>query len=341
MTPEAEQQLKDKQWLVDQHVVQLISIVELAKRLAVTPGTVSRRLKAHGIVSPSQQQLREASNLRKYGVKNSGQVHGSRERAKKTMEDKYGGHVWSTPNRHVRDATCLAKYGDANVGRTNYAKQKAKRTNNERYGCDHERGSHISKEIRDILTNRDWLVDQHHAQQRSILSISDQLGVSTSTVVTSMDKLSIEVVAWYHKVPPDVHAKLTDTEWMIHQNVDLIKSGTQIAKELNVDPWTVQRRFTEAGIDIKLHNSSAGEREVRQFIKEINVESVHNDRCLISPKEVDLYIPAHNLAIEYCGVYWHSEGSGKDRRYHQAKQQKCAELGIQLLTIYDCAIPSR
>jgi hypothetical protein len=59
------------------------------------------------------------------------------------------------------------------------------------------------------------------------------------------------------------------------------------------------------------------------------------DRQTISPLELDIYIPSLNVAIEYCGLYWHSELQGKHRMYHQYKMVNCAEKGIRLITIFE------
>lgn len=58
-------------------------------------------------------------------------------------------------------------------------------------------------------------------------------------------------------------------------------------------------------------------------------------RKIIPPKELDIYLPSHNLAIEFNGLYWHSEESGKASDYHLSKHAACAERGIQLLTIWE------
>lgn len=61
-----------------------------------------------------------------------------------------------------------------------------------------------------------------------------------------------------------------------------------------------------------------------------------NDRYILgNKKEIDIYIPETNLAIEYCGMYWHSEKMGKDQYYHVDKYQLCKEKGIKLLTIFE------
>ena len=83
---------------------------------------------------------------------------------------------------------------------------------------------------------------------------------------------------------------------------------------------------------------SKPEQILRYFISEnfpdINV--VYNDRTVISPKELDIYFPDKNLAIEICGLYWHGEiSSGKSKDYHYIKMINCFNKGIRLLTIFE------
>lgn len=63
------------------------------------------------------------------------------------------------------------------------------------------------------------------------------------------------------------------------------------------------------------------------------------NRTLIGPKEVDIYLPEHNLAVEYCGMYWHSHGDRDDERKnkmrHAEKHRLCAEKGVRLITLYE------
>ena len=66
---------------------------------------------------------------------------------------------------------------------------------------------------------------------------------------------------------------------------------------------------------------------------------VQRDRSLIGPKELDIYLPEHNLAVEYCGMYWHSHADREDERKnkhkHAEKHRLCAEKGIRLITLYE------
>lgn len=60
-----------------------------------------------------------------------------------------------------------------------------------------------------------------------------------------------------------------------------------------------------------------------------------NDRTIIKPKELDIYIPELKLAIEYNGIYWHSIESGADKYVHRNKSVACRNLGIRLIHIFE------
>jgi len=62
---------------------------------------------------------------------------------------------------------------------------------------------------------------------------------------------------------------------------------------------------------------------------------ITNTRKLIPPFELDLYIPEKEIAIEFNGLYWHSEKAGTKRNYHYDKWKQCQEKGIQLITIWE------
>lgn len=51
-------------------------------------------------------------------------------------------------------------------------------------------------------------------------------------------------------------------------------------------------------------------------------------------REIDIYCPEHKLAIEFNGLYWHSE-IHKYRRYHLEKTEACEAQGVQLIHIWE------
>lgn len=84
---------------------------------------------------------------------------------------------------------------------------------------------------------------------------------------------------------------------------------------------------------------TAAELELKQFIESFNLTVITNSRRIIAPLELDIYVPELKLAIEYNGLYWHSSSCKKDDQYfknkHLIKTQKCEELGITLLHIFE------
>lgn len=63
-------------------------------------------------------------------------------------------------------------------------------------------------------------------------------------------------------------------------------------------------------------------------------EIFRSKRNIIPPKELDLYIPSLNIAIEFNGIYWHSE-KYKEKDEHFNKTQMCNEKGITLIHIWE------
>jgi len=84
-----------------------------------------------------------------------------------------------------------------------------------------------------------------------------------------------------------------------------------------------------------LKGISKQELEFEDFIKSLDVKYYKHDRQLIKPYELDFVLPDYKLAIEYCGLYWHSELMGKDKRYHLNKLDRCLKHGYNLITIFE------
>lgn len=81
--------------------------------------------------------------------------------------------------------------------------------------------------------------------------------------------------------------------------------------------------------------SSRPEQELRAAIASIyNGEVLANTHTIISPLELDIYLPEKKLAIEYDGLYFHNDNVVKPN-YHILKTTKCEEHGIQLIHVFE------
>ena len=76
------------------------------------------------------------------------------------------------------------------------------------------------------------------------------------------------------------------------------------------------------------------EKDIVTFIKSLGVELVENDKSIIKPYELDIYIPEYKLAIEFNGLYWHSE-LFVDSNYHLNKTKLCEANGVRLIHVFE------
>lgn len=80
---------------------------------------------------------------------------------------------------------------------------------------------------------------------------------------------------------------------------------------------------------------SSYEIELQQFLSSIGVAFENSNRKILSQsKELDIYVPSHNFAIEFNGLYWHST----DKRgglLHLMKTKECECNGIRLMHIFE------
>ncbi|MGN1218406.1 MAG: hypothetical protein ACI4TD_10600, partial [Phocaeicola sp.] len=90
---------------------------------------------------------------------------------------------------------------------------------------------------------------------------------------------------------------------------------------------------------------SQGEKDVLSFVKDhYNGPTKENVRIVpdflvegkvVHKAELDIYLPNLHLAIEYNGVYYH-DISMKGKGYHVGKRKACEEVGIRLISIWEC-----
>lgn len=83
------------------------------------------------------------------------------------------------------------------------------------------------------------------------------------------------------------------------------------------------------------YSVSKVEKDLRNFIQDIFESSlIFNCRQIIKGKELDVYMPDLRIAIEFNGLYWHSE-EHKNSSYHYDKWLSCKENNILLLQVWE------
>ena len=87
------------------------------------------------------------------------------------------------------------------------------------------------------------------------------------------------------------------------------------------------------------NNVSSGEQEMFEFVRDAlpaGTLILQSNRKEIYPYELDIFVPALKVAIEFNGTYWHSE-LYKRKDSHVKKQKKCLQNGIQLIQVTEHA----
>lgn len=85
-------------------------------------------------------------------------------------------------------------------------------------------------------------------------------------------------------------------------------------------------------------SKSLWELEVFEYVKSKFPDAVTGDRIVLSPKEVDVYVPSLKIGFECHGLYWHSEGCACkdpiDKRTHIDKLELAERSGVRLYQFF-------
>lgn len=248
-----------------------------------------------------------------------------------------------------RKKTVLKKYGVDNVAKANISKQNTIKTNLIRYGTTHPSQNEKTKQKKNI-TNLERYGVEHVLQNKTIHKRSVETHKNRTGYLHPMynpktkqkiknytkEKYGCDHLSQIH-ISPESLNKLQNKEWLYDQHVVQKKCLTQISTELGLSATskTISDYCKRHDIEIQKTIVSIAEKEIYEYIKSLGFNDVEmSNRSAISPKELDIYIPSKNIAIEYCGLYWHSD-IYKDRKYHVNKMKACNDKGIRLITIFE------
>jgi hypothetical protein len=263
------------------------------------------------------------TNIERYGVDNPAKLPEIKKRAAKTNIERYGGISPMNSPDVIKKAneTSMDRYGTIHPMQCDDVKNKCRESNIEKYGFAYS-------------------FEDDDVRKKAIDSIVKKYGKNTPYASKEVqEKIRNGFQSKYGKHPTQSH--ITDESLSILRSKKSLSSmcddmtSNQIASELGVSHNTVVVYLRNHGL-MAVQNSSTFEREVVEFIKLNNSNDIlTNERCMIKPHELDVYIPECSLAFECNGSYWHSEKQGKDKHYHLNKTKLCDEKGIQLIHIWE------
>jgi virulence-associated protein VapD len=213
-----------------------------------------------------------------------------------------------------RASTNLVTYGHENIGQSEFAKAAHKALY-----TDKNKVAEITKGMKDTCLERHGF---ENPQQNPEIKAKTIATLQTLYNVSNVNQIHIDPVSM---------STLSDKEALA--NILRVKSISETSEMLSVCRQTIIKYHNDHGLDIIDLSKSQFEVEMEMFLNEYGINCYVNNRKVID-KELDFYIPDHNLAIECHGLYWHSESMGKDKSYHKNKTDQCQALGIQLLSIF-------
>ncbi|MDX8384527.1 MAG: hypothetical protein R8M45_10635 [Ghiorsea sp.] len=285
----------------------------------------------------------KADNLAKYGVENFSQTQEFKDKSKATCLDRYGVEypIQLTEVKDKRKVTCLEKYGVQNYYQSHEFKEKTKATCLEKYGVEYTSQVQEYKE-KSKATNLDrygvesYTQTKEHKDKKKAVCL-EKYGVEHYSQTTeSKEKAKATVI---ETANADDRAWYWDEEQFLEKYCKYV-SVYDMAIGEGVQNSTIYSLIQRLGLTEELgigkSGRSSGEINVYDYICTLSDNVEHSNRKLISPKEIDIYLPDHNLAIEFNGLYWHSEfAGGKDKNYHKNKMEACSRQGINLVMIPD------
>jgi len=219
-----------------------------------------------------------------------------------------------------RKATNKRRYGVENALSCPKIREKAKNTLIKKYGVD----CYAKTEAAKARAKRFYTDNPSHFQnmaQKRTETLRNSNQYSDNYRSTILKRLGFENKQKFEK-------------YLINENHVKKRTASEIAQDLNIGVSSVCKWFERFNISLKYYYTSMSELAIGEFLESNNVSIIKNDRTIIEGPELDIVIPCKKVAIEYCGLYWHSEDF-KDKNYHFNKWKMCVDRGVQLLTIFE------
>lgn len=300
------------------------------------------------IASKEVQEKIMEKVLTRYDGKHFTQTEEYKEKMQKHYSEKYGEGVISpfgSPEvlEKIRQRN-ISALGVANPFSSPTIQKKIRETLMERYGVDNPMKSHLIKKRVEATCLRVYgkpnpmqsAVIKNRIVERNIRNFGVEHFYQTDEFKKKSMKTMTERYGRHFQsshLPQDTLDKLNDPIFM---QIEYEKMGApKLAKILEVNSDTIYEYLKKHSIPINPNvGTSFAERSIAEFVESLGVTIVRNDRTILDGKELDIFIPSHNLAIEYNGVFWHST-KFKSPRTHIDKTIKCESKGVRLIQIFE------
>ena len=261
-----------------------------------------------------------------------------------------------------REATCMTKYGTTNGGWTEEAQKKIKQHFKEKIGSESWAGSKEFKtKVRETCRGRygsdSWFGSAEFREKIPSI-LMKKYGVTNTfklpearvrRAIAALKRLYVSLSEGSSNVIP----LFSESELL-----DLaIKDGKSVSSSVEF-PWKCPKCGVEFTSKIDwngfhrrkfaawcptcfppLAGRSKVETEFAMFIGSIDptMEVRVNVRDVITPLELDVYVPSKKIAFEFDGLFYHSESASRhvECDYHLRKTEMCEKIGIHLIHVFE------
>lgn len=276
---------------------------------------------------------RNATNLLKFGTTNPMSLSSVKEKRQSTNIERYGvANPFVLPEiQQKHKDTCISRYGVSHSSQAEEIKEKQKIAW-KKYENGHPLSDLVVREKRKNTLLENYGVE-HPIQYQPIREKIEQKCVELYGV--SNASLNEEIKKKISLTKSNGSTKwLDDTNWL-NESIPLL--GIRGIAELLGVSYRIVRQYAEK------HKIDYGKRSGRSAFEEqvcLYIESIYSGEILVSNrsiigKEIDIFLPALNLAFECNGTYWHSELNGRGRSFHLERSKLCNNKGIHLTHIWE------
>jgi hypothetical protein len=263
------------------------------------------------------KEKREKNNFEKYGVKNTLEIKEIRDNIINTNIKKYGCEN-PQQNENIKDKTSKTnteKYGFNTPLKNEKIKNKIKETNIKNYGSENIFASEKIKQ---------------HIKEINLINYGVEFNSQRDDV---RKKIKIGKINYNIGNKKDIRYDYDKNVYFII--CEKCKNEYEITPSILANRKAINTTLCTKCNPIGSFSNSGYEIQLQDFIKQnYENEILYNSRSIISPQELDIYIPELKLGIEFNGIYWHNE-LNKDKNYHLDKTEMCEKLGIQLIHVYE------
>lgn len=191
-------------------------------------------------------------------------------------------------------------------------------------GKTKETDERIASQAQLIVGQGNPFYGKHHTEDTK-----SRISVSKTLVSTDIRTRIMERGEEFELVTPLEEYKSRQTQYLEFR---CVRCGT-------VQPKTLQA-FERGSRCYKCFpiSKSNWELELFDFVRQISPDAISGDRTVLSPKEIDIYVPSRMVGFECHGLYWHSDGSPRgeiDKASHLRKFELARAKGVRLCQFFE------